>query len=311
MNMVDYFDEEYEDEHYPASPSMNQYLYRRDSPSKSKNLFSFIDQPMQDSSIDDAGNFSTIECSEAKEYIDLVKPRLLQVKECISHVDEQGITKALRKNNYDVGRTIEDLAVKGGAIQEKKKVASKGNLKASGEDSRKFSNRVATKELEGKKSNTDVKQNITEKKNIDIKQNIAEKKNTDIKQNVAEKKSSNKVKALDNKVQKGKEEDGVALSVAEREAFEKQERKAQEACVNGMEDDRVGVSMVTIGHVDAGKSTIMGHMLYKLGYVTKRVMHKYEKESKEVGKSSFAFAWVMDADEDEVGLNGIYIYRII
>uniref|UniRef100_H3G570 Tr-type G domain-containing protein n=2 Tax=Phytophthora ramorum TaxID=164328 RepID=H3G570_PHYRM len=59
------------------------------------------------------------------------------------------------------------------------------------------------------------------------------------------------------------------------------------------------ISMVVIGHVDAGKSTITGHLLYKLGYVSKRLMHKYEKESREAGKSSFAYAWVMDADEEE------------
>ena len=58
-------------------------------------------------------------------------------------------------------------------------------------------------------------------------------------------------------------------------------------------------SMVVIGHVDAGKSTLMGHVLVQMGYVPPRQMHKYEKEAKEVGKASFAFAWVLDADEEE------------
>lgn len=60
------------------------------------------------------------------------------------------------------------------------------------------------------------------------------------------------------------------------------------------------ISMVVIGHVDAGKSTITGHLLYQLGYVSQKMMHKYEKESREAGKSSFAYAWVMDADDEEV-----------
>ena len=53
------------------------------------------------------------------------------------------------------------------------------------------------------------------------------------------------------------------------------------------------------GHVDAGKSTLMGHLLYQLGNVNKRLMHKYEQESKKVGKSSFAYAWVLDETEEE------------
>lgn len=53
------------------------------------------------------------------------------------------------------------------------------------------------------------------------------------------------------------------------------------------------------GHVDAGKSTLMGHLLYQLGNVNQRAMHKYEQESKKLGKSSFAYAWVLDETEEE------------
>lgn len=53
------------------------------------------------------------------------------------------------------------------------------------------------------------------------------------------------------------------------------------------------------GHVDAGKSTLMGHVLYQLGFVNKRTMHKYEQESKKLGKASFAYAWVLDETEEE------------
>ena len=54
-----------------------------------------------------------------------------------------------------------------------------------------------------------------------------------------------------------------------------------------------------VGHVDAGKSTIMGHILHTLGLVSKKVMHKYEKEARESGKSTFHFAWVLDEQEEE------------
>ena len=57
--------------------------------------------------------------------------------------------------------------------------------------------------------------------------------------------------------------------------------------------------VLCLGHVDAGKSTLMGHVLYQLGFVNKRTMHKYEQESKKLGKASFAYAWVLDETEEE------------
>ena len=59
------------------------------------------------------------------------------------------------------------------------------------------------------------------------------------------------------------------------------------------------ISCCFSGHVDAGKSTLMGHVLYQLGFVNKRTMHKYEQESKKLGKASFAYAWVLDETEEE------------
>ena len=58
-------------------------------------------------------------------------------------------------------------------------------------------------------------------------------------------------------------------------------------------------SSLLTGHVDAGKSTMMGHLLFKLGSVDKRTMHKFEKEVKAAGKASFAYAWVLDETEEE------------
>uniref|UniRef100_A0A2K6S7Z5 HBS1-like protein n=1 Tax=Saimiri boliviensis boliviensis TaxID=39432 RepID=A0A2K6S7Z5_SAIBB len=48
------------------------------------------------------------------------------------------------------------------------------------------------------------------------------------------------------------------------------------------------LDLVVNGHVNAGKSTLMGHILYLLGNVNKRTMPKYEQESKKAGKASFA-----------------------
>eukprot|EP01063_Lacrimia_lanifica_P029502 TRINITY_DN4513_c0_g2_i1.p1 TRINITY_DN4513_c0_g2~~TRINITY_DN4513_c0_g2_i1.p1 ORF type:complete len:731 (+),score=275.37 TRINITY_DN4513_c0_g2_i1:69-2261(+) len=65
------------------------------------------------------------------------------------------------------------------------------------------------------------------------------------------------------------------------------------------EDGRAGLSVVVVGHVDTGKSTLMGHVLCELGIVPQRVLHKYEKESKAIGKQSFHYAWVLDETEEE------------
>jgi len=65
------------------------------------------------------------------------------------------------------------------------------------------------------------------------------------------------------------------------------------------EEGKQMINLVVIGHVDAGKSTLMGHLLYNLGNVSKKVMHKNEMESKKSGKGSFAFAWVLDETEEE------------
>lgn len=61
-----------------------------------------------------------------------------------------------------------------------------------------------------------------------------------------------------------------------------------------MPKDKIHVSLVVIGHVDAGKSTTTGHLIYKCGGIDKRTIEKFEKEAAEMGKSSFKYAWVLD-----------------
>jgi len=51
---------------------------------------------------------------------------------------------------------------------------------------------------------------------------------------------------------------------------------------------------VVIGHVDSGKSTTTGHLIYKCGGIDKRTIEKFEKEAAEMGKGSFKYAWVLD-----------------
>ena len=54
------------------------------------------------------------------------------------------------------------------------------------------------------------------------------------------------------------------------------------------------INIVVIGHVDSGKSTTTGHLIYKCGGIDKRTIEKFEKEATEMGKGSFKYAWVLD-----------------
>jgi len=61
-----------------------------------------------------------------------------------------------------------------------------------------------------------------------------------------------------------------------------------------MGKEKTHINLVVIGHVDAGKSTTTGHLIYKCGGIDKRTIEKFEKEAKEIGKASFKYAWVLD-----------------
>ncbi|KAH3687135.1 hypothetical protein WICPIJ_001890 [Wickerhamomyces pijperi] len=54
------------------------------------------------------------------------------------------------------------------------------------------------------------------------------------------------------------------------------------------------INVVVIGHVDSGKSTTTGHLIFKCGGIDKRTIEKFEKEAAELGKGSFKYAWVLD-----------------
>lgn len=61
-----------------------------------------------------------------------------------------------------------------------------------------------------------------------------------------------------------------------------------------MGKEKPHVNLVVIGHVDSGKSTTTGHLIYACGGIDPRVIERFEKESAEMGKGSFKYAWVLD-----------------
>ncbi|KAG7361359.1 translation elongation factor EF-1 subunit alpha [Nitzschia inconspicua] len=64
-------------------------------------------------------------------------------------------------------------------------------------------------------------------------------------------------------------------------------------------DPREHMNLVFIGHVDAGKSTLSGSILYITENVDKRTIERYEKEAKERNRESWFLAFIMDTNEEE------------
>jgi len=63
--------------------------------------------------------------------------------------------------------------------------------------------------------------------------------------------------------------------------------------------DKPHLNLVIIGHVDHGKSTLVGRILLETGQFPKHMVEKYKEEAKAKGKESFALAWIFDNLKEE------------
>ncbi|KAI9669785.1 MAG: translation termination factor GTPase eRF3 [Trizodia sp. TS-e1964] len=59
------------------------------------------------------------------------------------------------------------------------------------------------------------------------------------------------------------------------------------------------VNVIFIGHVDSGKSTLGGSILYATGMVDERTMEKYKREAKELGRETWYLSWALDLTKEE------------
>eukprot|EP00887_Chlorella_sp_A99_P001078 scaffold14.g1078.t1 len=66
-----------------------------------------------------------------------------------------------------------------------------------------------------------------------------------------------------------------------------------------MAEGKDHLSIVICGHVDSGKSTTTGRLLFELGGIPERELEKLKEEASALGKSSFAFAFYMDRQKEE------------
>lgn len=114
---------------------------------------------------------------------------------------------------------------------------------------------------------------------------------------------SNKVKTP-----KGKENKSTPIKIAKknpvkldtvREMHVRPKKKISEELIGQIKEQKSRLGCVILGHVDAGKSTLMGQVLVQVGVVQKRTISKFQRQAAQIGKASFALAWVMDEDESE------------
>ncbi|WP_456475356.1 translation elongation factor EF-1 subunit alpha [Candidatus Pyrohabitans sp.] len=59
------------------------------------------------------------------------------------------------------------------------------------------------------------------------------------------------------------------------------------------------MNLVFIGHVDHGKSTTVGRLLFEMGAIGEHIIRQYRDEAQKIGKATFEFAWVMDRLKEE------------
>jgi len=64
-------------------------------------------------------------------------------------------------------------------------------------------------------------------------------------------------------------------------------------------DGKPHLSLCTVGHVDSGKSSTVGRLVFELGGLSDRELTKLQEEADRLGKSSFAFAFFMDTSKEE------------
>lgn len=102
----------------------------------------------------------------------------------------------------------------------------------------------------------------------------------------------------------------VKKSKAKEAAQEEQANKKVSAAIKdinvepdenivAVDETRQPASFVFIGHVDAGKSTICGNIIYSMGIVDQRQIEKFKKEAKDKGRDSWWLAYVMDSSDEE------------
>lgn len=83
------------------------------------------------------------------------------------------------------------------------------------------------------------------------------------------------------------------------EDTEKISKKKKKLVVREYKEKKETINVIFCGHVDAGKSTIGGQIMFLTGMVDKRTLEKYEREAKEKNRESWYLSWALDTNAEE------------
>ncbi|UZJ55087.1 hypothetical protein CBS101457_004407 [Exobasidium rhododendri] len=108
--------------------------------------------------------------------------------------------------------------------------------------------------------------------------------------------AAKKTAKIDQKVEKSQTD---AVKILEEASKATDEETMRDLFGDKVDTFKAHLNVVFIGHVDAGKSTMGGNLLYLTGMVDKRTMEKYEKEAKEAGRESWYLSWALDSTPQE------------
>ena len=174
-----------------------------------------------------------------------------------------------------------------------------------------------------KNNNTKSNQNLNQNKNKNQNQNKNDKKNQDLKSNnnlnLSKKESNTSSLAIS-------PSSSSSIANSTNEKIKKEEKEKQIMSVKDFNDiksypkidygkkytsnnsdDKPTINLVIIGHVDSGKSTMIGHLLYLLKEIDNKEVHKNLKVKSNKGEQNrdtlqFAFATDEASDERERGV---------
>lgn len=96
---------------------------------------------------------------------------------------------------------------------------------------------------------------------------------------------------------RAEEQKAAAKAKADAVALEQEKEVDEEALADMYGKEHVNV--IFLGHVDAGKSTLGGSILYATGMVDERTMDKYKREAKDLGRESWYLSWALDQTKEE------------
>lgn len=101
---------------------------------------------------------------------------------------------------------------------------------------------------------------------------------------------------------KTSEKEAEASTSVDADALLREQEALDKQVVQDMFGDdgvKEHMSIIFMGHVDAGKSTMGGNILYLTGAVDKRTVEKYEREALDAGRQGWYLSWVMDTNKEE------------